>query len=45
MYLHVECCTTVGGATAAIYSSQEEGTKDFVYDSIVHGWDIIEAVL
>ena len=29
---------------AALYSSREEGTKEFVYDGVVHGWYTIEAV-
>ena len=29
---------------AALYSSREEGTKEFVYNNVVHGWDTVEAV-
>ena len=29
---------------AALYSLRENGTKEFVYDGVAHGWDTIEAV-
>ena len=28
----------------ALYSSREEGTKEFVYDDVVHGWYSLETV-
>ena len=29
---------------AALYSSREEGSKQFVYNGIEHGWGTVEAV-
>lgn len=29
---------------SALHSSRDEGTKEFVYEDIVHGWETVEAV-